>query len=252
MSKRKQEEGKKGLDEWMGTYGDMVTLLLCFFVLLYAMSTVDVSKFQAVAASFSKMTISIVQSGGSDGIMEMLGNGIIQMPVVKTQSIIDNKKSQQESQKEMKQMSSDFKTYFAENNLQDHIEMKVTEDSITLNFKDGILFDVGKANIRQEALSILDMVATELLKFPENAIVIEGHTDSDPISTPLFPSNWHLSSYRAINVGIFFQNDKGIDPSRISTSGMGEFRPVAPNDTPENKAKNRRVEIKIMSKYYNE
>lgn len=250
MARKKEEEGKKGLPEWQATYGDMVTLLLCFFVLLFSMSSVDAAKFQQIAASFSSNPISVMENS-SQGMLDALGNGIVQMPEVKGDS---EKESQEyrEAQEELTKMTSDFKTYFADNNLQDKIDVEQNEQYITLNFKDGILFDSGKDDIRPEALPVLDMVANELLKYPENEIKIEGHTDNRPINTVRFPSNWHLSASRAISVAEYFINTKSFDPSRISADGFGEYRPKVSNDTPENRATNRRVEIKIMSKYNSE
>lgn len=248
MAKRKKPEGKKGLDEWMGTYGDMVTLLLCFFVLLFATSSIDVAKFQQIAASFSKDNISIMQNT-SQGLMDAMGNGIIQMPEVKGDAEKENEEMR-ESQEELSRMSSDFKSYFADKNLEDKIEVEQTEQYLTLNFKDGILYDSGKAELKPEALSVLEMVANELIKYPENDIKIEGHTDNRPINTAKYPNNWYLSAARAISVATYFIDVKNFSPSRISTEGFGEYRPKVPNDTPENRSINRRVEIKILSKYY--
>ncbi len=248
MAKRKQDEVKKGLDEWMGTYGDMVTLLLCFFVLLFSMSEVDAKKFEAIANSFSNVPkINIIQS--NDGMLEALGNGIVQMPEVKGDSEEDHQKYEQASQ-ELSVMASDFKTYFAQNNLQDKIDVEHNDQYVTLNFKDGILFDSGSAEIRPEAVGVLEMVSGELLKHPENSIKIEGHADNRPIHTSQYPNNWYLSAARAISVAMYFTESKGFEPTRVSAEGFGEYRPKVANDTPENRSINRRVEIKIMSKYY--
>ncbi len=252
---RKPEEPKAGAPEYMSTYGDLVTLLLCFFVLLYAMSTLDVNKFQALASYFTNTPISFNQDVGSNGINNLLGSGILQMPRTPPSDIESDSDNTQaaataaSAQQELNQMSSEFKTYFAENNLQDKISVEVQESSIKMRFADGILFDAGRASLRSEILPVLDMVAEELLKYADNDIVIEGHTDNDPINSPIYPDNWHLSSSRAIAVGNHFRQ-KGFDPTRIMAVGMSEYHPIAPNDTPANKAKNRRVEITIVSSYY--
>lgn len=245
--KKNQGEGKKGLDEWMGTYGDMVTLLLCFFVLLFSMSNVDAEKFKSMAASFSS-DITLMPSTAS-GMTEALGNGIIEMPEVKGNA---DKKGHDgdKARAELNAMASDFKTYFAKNNLSDKIEVEANDQYITLSFNEGILFDSGKSDLKEGALSVLDVVATELLKHPENDIKIEGHTDNRPINTERYPNNWYLSAARAISVAVYFTDTKNFDPARISTEGFGEYRPKVPNDTPENRAINRRVEIKILSKQY--
>ncbi len=255
--KKKPEEVKKGAPEYMNTYGDMVTLLLCFFVLLYSMSSLDVSKFQAMAQSFSR-TISIIEAGGGNGVSNLLGNGVMEMPSLES-SILDapetkdnteQNEKQTEATNELKEMSSDFQTYFAENNLQENVQVEVFDQYLRIRFGDGILFDSGKANIKPEAIPILNMVANELLKYPESEFKIEGHTDNIPINTPLFQNNWWLSSARAISVGLFFIDEMGITPTRVSMEGFGEYRPIETNATPEGRSKNRRVEIKIMSKFY--
>ncbi|MBR1736115.1 MAG: flagellar motor protein MotB [Firmicutes bacterium] len=249
-AKKKNIIIKMGLAEWMGTYGDLVTLLLCFFVLLFSMSTVDAEKFKAVIASMSSSQVSIMSgNSGQAGIMNALGNGIVEMPMVQGDS---DKESEEykESVEELSNMSSDFKTYFAQNNLQDKIEVEMNEQYITLNFKDGILFDSGSAELKTNSLDVLSMVVEELYKYPENEIKIEGHTDNRPIHTDKYPSNWYLSAARAISVAEYFTETKNFDPTRITTVGFGEFKPKAANDTPENRSINRRVEIKILSKMY--
>jgi len=248
MAKRKEPEGKKGLDEWMGTYGDMVTLLLCFFVLLFSMATIDAAKFAQVAASFSSVNKITIMESASSSILESLGNGIVQMPQVQGDASEENEEKDKATE-ELVKMASDFKTYFAQQNLQDKIDVEQNEQYITLNFKDGILFDSGKAELKTEALGALDIVSNELAKYPENNVKIEGHADNMPINTPRFPNNWYLSSARAISVAMYFTDTKGFSPERISAEGYGEFRPKVPNDTPENRSINRRVEIKILSKY---
>ncbi len=254
-AKRKPEEPKKGAPEFMSTYGDLVTLLLCFFVLLYSMSTLDVVKFQQVAAS---MANSVIDAGGGAGISNLLGSGIMDMPNI-DKSINDSKENFQTrqdntaniaAQEELKQMSSDFKTYFAQNNVSDKVDVEVFDQYIKINLKDGVLFDSGKANIRPDAISILNIIAGELQNYPGSDFRIEGHTDNSPINTVQFPSNLHLSAIRAINVGLFFVEEKGISRGRIGIEGFGEDRPIASNDTPEGRAQNRRVEIKVLSSYY--
>ncbi len=248
MAKRKEPEVKKGLDEWMDTYGDMVTLLLCFFVLLFSMATIDAAKFAQVAASFSSVNRITIMESASSSILESLGNGIVQMPQAQGEASEDNEEKDKATE-ELVKMASDFKTYFAQQNLQDKIDVEQNEQYITLNFKDGILFDSGKAELKAEALGALDIVSNELAKYPENNVKIEGHADNMPINTPRYPNNWYLSAARAISVAMYFTETKGFSPERISAEGYGEFRPRVPNDTPENRSINRRVEIKILSKY---
>lgn len=241
--KKKADEGKKGLDEWMGTYGDLVTLLMCFFVLLFASASTDVGKWEQIAASFKDDIVKPLQSSG---MMNSIGNGIMQTEVSEGNS---NKEYEMQGAQELEQMAEELKTYFAENFLNDRIEVEQNDDYITINFKDGLLFDSGSATIRDEAIEVLRAVVQEILKYPENIIKIEGHTDNMPINTVQFPNNWYLSAARAISVATFF-TQQNLAPQRISTEGYGEYNPKVPNDTPENRSLNRRVEIKIMNKAY--
>lgn len=244
--KEKKIEIKQGLAEWMGTYGDMVTLLLCFFVLMFATSSVDAEKFKQIAASFSNNKISIMPEQTA-GMLQAFGNGVVSMPQVEGNS---DKDFESKSKEEMESLAESFKTYFAENDLQDKIEIEENDRYITLNFKDGILFESASADLRPEAIDILSKVVDELLKYPENNIKIEGHTDNLPINTIKYPNNWYLSAARAISVATYFIDFKNFSPDRISTEGYGEYKPKVPNDTQENRATNRRVEIKVISQYY--
>ncbi len=247
MVKRKEEAPPPGAPAWMNTYGDMVTLLLCFFVLLFAMSTIDVVKFKALAASVQGTPV-IMEGGASSSIIDLMGSGIMEMPKVES-SMNQSKERAKKAQQELQQMASQFKTYFATQEQAQMIEVKVADESIIIRFPDGVLFDLGKASLRPEAIPVLDIVANEINNYPDNEVMIEGHTDNLPINTVQFPSNWDLSSARAISVLKFFINEKAIDPARVLAVGRGEYMPIDTNNTPEGRAKNRRVEIKLKSKY---
>ncbi len=238
--KAKKDDGPQVT--WLSSYADMMSLLLCFFVLLYSMSDINAVKFQKVISSFSSSGGIKMSSNSGSGINNMLGSGITQIP-----NNIGNYDSIKEN---LNNMGSDFKTYFAENNLNEQVKVEQGENYIKLVFND-ILFDKGSADIKDNIIPILDKIANEINNAENMDIRIEGHTDSDPINTPLFRNNWYLSAARAISVGNYFISEKGIAPSKIGTEGFGEYRPIAPNDTNENKAKNRRVEIKIMSNVNN-
>ncbi len=244
---KKQEEVKPGLPAWMGTYGDLVTLLLCFFVLLFASSSVDVEKLQAIAMSFNN-EISIIEGGGSSGVNEMVGSGIMDLPKL-DRSVNDSANQTQKVDDELKDMVSDFKTYFAENELSKDIEVVQEDNYILLKFNDGILFDSGSADIKPGAINVLDGVGAQLATYSNNDIKIEGHTDNVPVSGGIYKSNYYLSAARAIAVLEFLIENSNINPAYLSAEGFGEYRPVAPNDTPENRSKNRRVEIKLFSEY---
>ncbi len=247
MAKKAPEWPPPGAPAWMATYGDLVTLLLCFFVLLFATSNVDVAKFQEIAQSFNK-EITFLEAGGSQGMNELVGSGIMELPRI-DKSINDSKEKNKKVQEELSKLASDFKTYFAEKDLSQDVEVTVAEDHVKITFGDGVLFDSGQATLKPSAMEALDAIASELLNHPNNAIKVEGHTDNIPINTAQFPDNMYLSAARSISVLNHFKDVHGFNPERLSQEGFGEYAPIESNDTQEGRAKNRRVDVKIMSSF---
>jgi chemotaxis protein MotB len=126
------------------------------------------------------------------------------------------------------------------------IRLKRYKTKTIINIDNSILFDSGRASLKQEVKKSLLKIAGALNKYPENNIQIEGHTDDVPINTPQYPSNWELSAARAIAVLRFFVEESSMDPRRLSAVGLGKYHPLAPNDSPENRRLNRRVDIVIL------
>ncbi len=248
MAKKKPQEEAGGIPEWMATYGDLVTLLLCFFVLLFAMSSVDENKYTSVAESFNS-NITFVKGGGATGVNNMLGSGINNLPKVDRSVNDSESEREKQEQSELNKMASDFKTYFAENNVEEKVSVEVTDDFVKITFGDGILFDSGSAELKDSSKEVLDLIANELTEYPESNLKFEGYTDNVPVNSAIFPDNMYLSAARSISVLNYFKDVHNIDPQLLSQEGFGEYRPIASNDTPEGRAKNRRVEIKIMSQY---
>lgn len=133
----------------------------------------------------------------------------------------------------------------SENNLNDDITLVENERGITVRILDKILFQSGKAELSEESRNILGKISVILNQF-ENEIRVEGHTDNVPINTSQYPSNWHLSVQRATNTAYHLMMNEGIDPDRVSIVGFSEYQPVAPNDSPELRSLNRRVDIIIL------
>ncbi len=229
MRKRRKKENKS-TQEWLTTYSDMVTLLLCFFVLLFSFSEIDAQKFRSIMSSFQ----------GGNGVLEG-GTTMESEDELEEELGID--------EDELEKLKEILEEYAEKNGLGDKITLKVDERGLVIHFADSVFFDSGKADIKPESLKILHYVS-EILKrdeFKEKHIKIEGHTDTDPIiySTE-FPTNWELSAIRATNVLRYLVEEEKIEGSRLSSSGYSYHRPIAPNDTKENKAKNRRVDIVIL------
>lgn len=245
---KKPEEKKEGAPEWMSTYGDMVTLLLTFFILLFSMSSMDVAKFKAIAASFQG-SASVLEGGTSvvdEG--EQVGGGINQFESLDRFINKTPKQLQEKKRKELEEIKEELEKYLEEKGLLKDVELKKDDNYVKLNFVDDVLFDSGKAVIKDSARRLLDSIADKLKTRKENRIRIEGHTDNIPMNTPRFPSNWELSAGRAISVAKYYIN-KGFDPRRFSAEGFGKYKPIDTNNTVEGRSKNRRVEIKIISQY---
>lgn len=224
--RRKRDEGSSG-GTWLTTYADMMTLLLSFFVLLFAFSSIDAGNFQAIVRSLQQ-GFGILQSGtsiiGDDIAMVSPGDlGLQQL-----NSIFDR-----------------LATYLDSEAIPG-VSLEMDERGVTIRFADQVFFDLGKADLKPEARRILDSVAPTLKDLP-NPIRVEGHTDNLPINNVEFASNWELSVRRATNVVRYLIEEKGFDPENLSAAGYAEYRPLRPNDTSENRALNRRVDIVIMN-----
>ena len=231
---RKQEESKGGSPEWLTTYSDLVTLLLCFFVLLYSFSSVDAEKFQQIMASFQ----------GGAGVLN--GGTSMDFPIEFTEDDLEA---------ELVKLLKDLEDYADTLGLNEEITFKVEERGLVVRFMDNVLFDSGKADLKPESIEILHSVAEILNReeFVDRHIKVEGHTDTDPIvRSSKYPTNWELSSARATNVLRQLVEVEKIDGNRISSSGYSFYRPIVPNDTPDNKARNRRVDIVILKTTYGE
>jgi len=236
MARRKrQEESSGGSPEWLTTYSDLVTLLLCFFVLLFSFSSVDAEKFQSIMKSFQ----------GGSGVLSG-GTTLDILPPIPVQDDLD-------VDSELQDLKEYLEEYADTLGLGDRIIILPEERGIVIRFMDNVFFDSGSADIKKESFDILKSVAEILNReeFLNRQIKVEGHTDSDPIyRSPKFPTNWELSSSRAVNVLRYLVEIEEINGKRISNSGYSYYREIAPNDTPENKAKNRRVDIVILKDIY--
>lgn len=263
MAKKREEEPKKGAPEWQSTFADLMNLLLCFFVLLFSMSTVDAQKFELIAASFSQ-TFSIFTAGSTmigDGAM--IGNGISQLPELDDyinsvgrmaqntpeMEQLDDLQSevQAEGLKQSEEMAEKIEEAVEENNLTGDIEMQVTAQYVQLTMKGSLLFNSGSSELKEESKPVLDKVGLILERYAAGTIEIEGHTDNVPISGRRFANNNELSAARALSVFDYMMETTNLDPARIKNSGRGEYVPIADNSTEEGRARNRRVEIRIYN-----
>lgn len=222
---------------WLVTFGDLVMLLLTFFVLLLSMSSMDSKTLKATFSHFR----------GAPGVLELvgaremmgLGSFITKYQSTDSLLVLDQeamKKLLIPSHKLDKNKEAEIKDLYKKINIADD------RRGIVLSFQGDILFAPGGAALKKEMFPFLDAIA-ETIESCSNEILIMGHTDNIPIRNRLYGSNWELSSYRGLSVLEYFLREKELSPSRFSVGGYGASRPLHPNDTPDKRALNRRVEI---------
>lgn len=257
MSRKKEEEQAPGSPAWMATFSDLMNLLLCFFVLLFSMSSVDVEKWQQMVASFSNNFS--VFSGGASAIGDgyLISNGVSQLnelddyinstgKTAESEEFVNELKEFEEKQlAAAEQLAEEIEEAVEESQFADEIDVDFTAQYVSLTLNGALLFDSGSAELKEEAKPLMDKIGQLLARYAQSTIEIEGHTDNVPIHNARFADNNELSSFRALSVFNYFMETTFLDPATIKHSGRGEYLPVADNSTPEGRAQNRRVEIKI-------
>ena len=263
MAKRKPDEPPKGSPAWQATFADLMNLLLCFFVMLFSMSSVDAQKFELLAASFNQ-TFSIFSAGATaigDGVL--ISNGVSQLNELdqyinstgkddEGETIPEDLQSaaeaiEQAKLEESEQLAEQVEEALQEKNLQEEIDIEFTAQYVQLTLNGALLFDSGSVELKEESLPILNQVGIILQRYSAGTIEIEGHTDNVPMSGSKYSNNDELSNGRALSVFYYLKDNTTLDPASIKHSGMGEYVPIADNSTAEGRAKNRRVEIRIYN-----
>ncbi len=274
MAKPKQEDPPKGSPAWMSTFSDLMNLLLCFFVLLFSMSTVDSEKFEMVVQSLQS-TFSILPSGGSTiGDGELISSGVSMLEkfdvyfnsssalpkgdeepedtVTNQDTTVTTEEAQETLENagltESEQMAEQVSRLLQSYGLEDQVDVEFNEYYTLINLNGALLFNSGEATIREEVLPVMEKIAVILNNYTNNLIEIEGHTDNvPPAAGEQYSDNDILSMYRALNVANYIRDNTTLDPAHIKSSGRGSYAPIADNATAEGRAKNRRVEIKIYN-----
>jgi len=308
--KKREEEPKKGAPAWQGTFGDLMNLLLCFFVLLFSMSTMDAAKYEEVAASFSSAFG--IFSGGENALGDgaLIGDGVSQLSslsaytssmgaaasgeaedvtdetegeanegdgstteteagdgsttetetgngsVTNEEAMAQVESEQLESSKELAEnveealqdgMSDEEKAELTNEEVISDVTLNYTSQYVQLTISGSLLFASGSDSINEDAYPVLDKVGSVLTSYAGGTIEIEGHTDNVPIHNARFANNDELSDARALSIFYYLINTTDINPANVKHSGRGDYVPVADNSTPEGRAKNRRVEIRIYN-----
>lgn len=265
MAKKKEEEAKKGAPEWMATFSDLMNLLLCFFVLLFAMSSVDQEKWEEVVASLTS-SFSIFDGGGSSiGDGELINMGIAQLNEFSEYFNNMGERSEETEGEEIKNLSEKLEEVSKEEteklydgvsemssqyNLDDYVEIQTDQEGyryVMINVSGSLLYDSGKAELMEDALPIFSKIGDILKVYSDYRISIIGHTDSVPVTSGIYKNNNELSAARAINAAEYLMEVKKIPAKNLEWIGRGEYDPVDQNSTAAGRAKNRRIEIRIYN-----
>jgi len=281
MSRRKHHEEHENHEAWAIPYGDLVTLLLAFFVVMYAMSSVNEGKYRVLSDSLNEAFNGASHGGGSP--MGTGSSGVLEMPRSQVHRLIESSLPGRPaaagdvrdkiaagaaaeashaattesataatpaaapgaaSDPELGRVADEVTNAMGTLVSAGEVHVRRLQNSVVVDISADILFPSGVARLSASAAAPLQHLADALKPFT-NAVRVEGHTDDRPISTAEFPSNWELSAARAASVVHLFM-DRGVEPDRLAVVGFGQYRPIAPNNTPEGRNTNRRVAVVIV------
>ena len=237
MARKKTQEAEKDNSErWLLTYSDLITLLMIFFVVMYAISNVDAKKYeilsQSLEGALNPTSLGSGVTGGginSDALTQALANG--------TTDKVDP---------ELVAAAGKIQQLLKEKGLSDKVTVSVQERGVVVGLMNTVLFQSGSAQIKEDAIPTLIAIG-QIANDVHNYIRVEGNTDDVPQNSPQFPSNWDLASSRANEVLKLMIEQSGVASDRISSVSYGEYRPSVPNTSAENRARNRKVDIVILS-----
>ncbi len=260
MKKRRNEENEGGADDWIVSYSDIMSLLLAFFILLFAFSTIDAEKWRRIVASFNgepsvieiqpKQDNSIISiNEDTMGVDSIIINNIDE----KIRDDMDESEQQYgESDQNLsfEELYEEIKRYTVETGLDSEIEVIKKDKEIILRFSNSIMFETAKASLDDDAINVLDGIAGLIGKYQGviNELKIEGNTDDIPIHSAEYQDNYELSMQRALVVLRYFKDKNVCVPEKLVAVGYGEYKPIADNATSEGRAKNRRTDILIVEK----
>lgn len=249
MARRKQGPEVPNHERWLISYADFITLLFAFFVVMFASSQTDKNKAQAISDSVKRalegQKMSSVIAAVLGGTLDNTGKGNAMMRGPGGARTSAQEKTEQklaELLPSLKVLTEELKKEIAEGKIQINMQPR----GLVVSFTQAALFPSGQDVIAPDAYAPLEKVAESIKKIP-NPVRLEGHTDSMPISTPRFNSNWELSAARSIALLEMFSVKYGVPRERMSIAGYADTSPVASNDTEEGRAKNRRVDIVILN-----
>ncbi|MBC7162968.1 MAG: flagellar motor protein MotD [Immundisolibacter sp.] len=263
MARKKKHEEHENHERWLVSYADFITLLFAFFVVMYAVSSVNEGKYRVLSdsmvAAFRSPTKSImpIQVGN---IVKSPSGSAVELPPMATNRMIDKTRRGKVGggegagagsadgdvvQAALHRVANDLAKAFEALIAQDLVTVREGQLWLEVEIRAAVLFDSGSAQVKPEALPVVDQVVDILAGIP-NSVRVEGYTDNVPISTGQYRSNWDLSAARAGSM-VHRLLQRGLDPLRLSLAGYGEYRPIADNATADGRSRNRRVVLVVLA-----
>ena len=245
MSRRSRfhQEEHENLERWLVSYADFITLLFAFFVVMYSISQLNEGKYRIVSDSIVSAFRNVNMGNPSNKLIVDAATAQQMRQMLQTPQEAQTEKLRGTTREKMRGMAADIQTALGSLVKEGKVHITEGAQGISVEINASVLFAPGEAQLGPAAVTVLKAVA-QVLAGTDYPVTVEGHTDNTPIGTQIFPSNWELSVVRATSVVRLFQ-DSGVAPWRLTATGYGEQRPVASNDTPDGRSRNRRVHITI-------
>ena len=254
MALKREPEKHANHERWLVSYADFITLLFAVFTTLYAMSQTDKKKVEEVVQSLQQ-SFGMVQAGAPSPKLNVIpSKQMTVVPAIKPEvAIIPGSQRRgtvasrsRAEEKDFRQIKATVEAYLIKQGAQNKVSLTITRRGLIVSLKEAGFFDSGQSSIRSDAYELMNTIAEVMTQY-NNPLRLEGHTDNVPISTSQYPSNWELSAARATNGLKYLIRHFDVEPGKISATGYGEFRPIADNATSEGRAKNRRVDLVMLS-----
>jgi len=231
-----EDDGGEGIPAWVMTFADLVTLLMVFFILLFAMGSIEDEKWRLVKESLkSALGSEVIPEAGTRQGLDVISAKLSEESI----NAVDEVGAM--VAKEIEEIASEVEEFVYKNKLAGQVQVSSDERGAVITVSDIVLFSPGTSKMNWKGTQVIKQVFDLLNQF-NYKVKIEGHTDDTPIRTERFPSNWELSASRAAEVARMFV-ESGFSPENLSIEGLAQFRPKVPNTSPVNRATNRRIEI---------
>ncbi len=253
MALKKEPEPHVNHERWLVSYADFITLLFAVFVVLYAMGQSDKKKVEEVMQAIQQ-SFGMASAGATAPKVNVIASQTITViPSLKPELTISpmgrtrsGQAKTRAEEKDFRQIKSAVDAYLIKQGAQSKVTLEITRRGLIVSLKEAGFFNSGQANIKPEAYEMINTIAEVMTQY-NNPMRLEGHTDNVPINSAQFPSNWELSTARATNGLKYLLKNFNVDANKISATGYAEFRPIADNATPDGRARNRRVDLVMLS-----